>query len=99
MNSQICRRAAGIFLLASGTTGLLLLIPRGPSQKAYQTEAADPIFIWRNSLTVLLGLCSVLSPLLMLKLHWAEPVYAKSLDRQSGIIRRRVVSIEDVEKP
>ncbi|XP_029845272.2 transmembrane protein 218 [Ixodes scapularis] len=89
--------AAGVFLLAVGLTAVLLAVPRGESQLPGEQEDTDPLFIWRNALTVLLGLCSLVSPFIMLKMHWAVPVHAKSLDRQSAVIRRRTVTLASPE--
>ncbi|XP_077563761.1 transmembrane protein 218-like [Haemaphysalis longicornis] len=90
--TQGISRAAGVFIVALLATVLLLVLPQGEGQKTKSVDVTDPLFIWRNSLTVLLGLCTLASPALLLKMHWGVPVQAHSLNRMR-IVRRRSVAV------
>ncbi|KAK8770851.1 transmembrane protein 218-like [Amblyomma americanum] len=99
--TQGISRAAGVFAAALVATVLLLTVPQGEGPKSKDSDITDPLFIWRNALTVLLGLCALASPVLMIKMHWSVPVQARSLSRLSNIVKHRTIDAQasDEEQP
>ncbi|XP_037516006.2 transmembrane protein 218-like [Rhipicephalus sanguineus] len=96
--TQGISRAVGVFAVALLATVLLLVLPQGEGQKPKDSDITDSLFIWRITLTVLLGVCALASPMIMIKVHWSVPVQARSLNRLNNIIRRRTVSIQTSEE-